>query len=446
MGVHNNVVGMIVLLAVAMAAGCSQGMEDAGRTPDSPSGSAKKQDAGTSKGTGSGTGGGMSFGNSDAGGAPMLIQTPVGADAGPGIDATFDGHVGSENACGIGMATAERTPVNMFVMFDRSNSMNDNDKWPNATAALTSFFKNPSADRLSVALRFFPHDMPAVGCTRDGCSNDAESAAVACSQPLVPIGTLTADSAPNDTQEDALVMAIANSAPGTSGIGANGGGGTPIYAALDGALRWASDYQSMHADEKTVVIFVTDGEPNGCDQDFNNISLLASNALSTSGVSTYAIGLEGSSEAQMDQLAAAGGTNNGIFIGNSANAEEELLTALTAIQGETLSCDFPMPKPIDKDMKIDPAKINVTFTPGGGMPATLRQVTDEDACKTSKAWHYDKADKPTRIVLCPAACDLVRAEPDAKVEILLGCETVCGGLDVDCGNSPPPEVPPVIID
>jgi hypothetical protein len=55
------------------------------------------------------------------------------------------------------------------------------------------------------------------------------------------------------------------------------------------------------------------------------------------------------------------------------------------------------------------------------------------------------AQDPTRIVLCPAMCDVVRADPDAKLEILLGCAT-CGGLDSDCGSSKPPDVPPVIPD
>ena len=35
----------------------------------------------------------------------------------------------------------------------------------------------------------------------------------------------------------------------------------------------------------------------------------------------------------MNQLAQAGGTMQGIYIGNSANAEQQLLAALTAIRG-----------------------------------------------------------------------------------------------------------------
>lgn len=437
---HKSALRCSISLAVCgVLLGCSTDHIGERKTPP------KHGSIGGSGGAGSTGSGGSTFDNGGAGvtAPPMMFMRDAGMhmvrDAGDP-----DAALSSDNACGVGMAMAKLTPVNMFVMFDRSNSMEDNNKWPNATAALTSFFQNPGADGLGVALRFFPHDSPAAGCTKDGCSADATGAAVACSQPLVPIGKLTKDAAPTDTQEDALIMAITNSAPGNSGTS---GGGTPIYAALDGALQWATAYQAMHTDEKTVVIFLTDGEPNGCDEDFNNISMLASTALANSGVTTYAIGLEGSNQMQMDQLAMAGGTGMGIYIGNSANAQEELLTALTAIRGETLSCDFPMPEATDDKMKIDPAKVNVTFTPSGGMAATLPQTKDDNSCGTKKGWHYDDAKTPKKIVLCPAACDLVRADPAPKLEILLGCETLCGGLDEDCGGGPPPDqVPPPIPD
>jgi hypothetical protein len=257
----------------------------------------------------------------------------------------------------------------------------------------------------------------------------------------VPIAPLTADRAPMDTQEDALVKAVANSAPG----GNSNGGGTPIYAALDGALRWATNYQTMHTDETTVVVFVTDGEPNGCDQDFTNISALAAKALMTTGVTTYAIGLKGSSTAQMDQLAQAGGTMHGIYIDTGATAEQELITALNAIRGQAIACDFPMPQPTDPTMMIDPTKVNVTFTPSGGKAGTLAQVSDQNACGTNKSWYYDLPQTPTRINLCPAACDLVRKDAKALIEFLLGCHS-CGGLDMSCGGTPPPpEVPPIVL-
>lgn len=422
-----------LLAALALGACSSDG---SGRDDSTPAGA----NGGAANGGTSGGGGGFGDIGNPALDGGMIFQPPT-MDGGAVPDGSSgDGALNEGNACGMGMAMAELTPVNMTVMFDRSGSMRDDDKWANATRALSTFFRDPGTAGLKVALRFFPHNEPAAGCNEDGCNAEA------CAEPLVPIGEILAEPAPDDAHEQALLDAIESSAPGGRGGGGGGGGGTPIYAALDGALRWATDYRAQHPDETTVVVFVTDGEPNGCDEDFDNISALAEGALASDGILTFAIGLAGSSEEQMDQLAVAGGTDAGIFISNSANAEQELLEALNRIRGQTLSCDFPMPEPADPSMPIDPAKVNVTFTSGAGAAVTLPQATSEADCGTSSAWFYDDPSAPTRITLCPAACERVRDDAAGSLQILLGCETVCGGLDVDCGGEPPPDLPPIIVE
>src|SRR6185436_14139238 len=130
-----------------------------------------------------------------------------------------------------------------------------------------------------VAFRFFGS---ADGCNRDDCDIDA------CAMPDIEVGTLTADSAPDDEQEDLLVTAIDDGGP-VSGFG------TPIYPALAGALQWATEYKDNHQDENTAVVFVTDGAPEGmCIADSDQISGLAEDAAPD--VLTYAIGLKGSNE------------------------------------------------------------------------------------------------------------------------------------------------------
>ena len=99
----------------------------------------------------------------------------------------------------------------------------------------------------------------------------------------------------------------------------------------------------------------------------------------------------------MNQFAQAGGTKKAIFIGTGASADQDLIAALNAIRGQALACDFPMPQPTDPSMSID-----------------------------------------------PTTCDLVKSDPAALLEILLGCRT-CGGLDASCGGTPPPsDVPPLL--
>ena len=341
----------------------------------------------------------------------------------------------ADSSCAQGKAPARLEPVNMFVMVDRSQSMNDDDKWLDATAALLFFFRDPKAAGMRVALRFFPHDVPITGCDATAC--DAQ----ACADPLVPLGELTADYGEADPQERALVLGIAHSNPDTG----TSDDGTPISAALDGALRWATGYKTSHPSEKTVVVFATDGQPKGCNEDFNAIAGLAATALQSTGVTTYAIGLQGSNAAQMAQLAQAGGTQQSILVDPGPNAEQELVNALNAIRGETVSCDFAMPAANDAKLTLDPTRVNVTWKPANGMPGTLSQVSAADGCGTRKSWYYDSPQAPTRIELCPAACDLVRGDSAGALEVLLGCVTACGALDHTCEGAPPPaDVPPVL--
>jgi hypothetical protein len=264
-----------------------------------------------------------------------------------------------------------------------------------------------------------------MGCSAQGCDDDEEAgldnypnATAACQQVLVDMATLLADPAPTDLHEANLVGAVQMSAPDQSQ-------GTPIYAALGGALNWATAYQALHTDQKTVVIFVTDGEANGCNTDPEDIAQLAADALATSGVTTYAIGLTGASEADMNLLAEAGGTMMSYFIDDGATASADLLAALNAIRGMALSCDFPMPTATDMGMAIDKEQINVTYTASAtGVETTLSKVLSPADCGTSVSWYFDNNDAPTRIFLCPAACDIVKADADAKLDILVGCQTI----------------------
>jgi hypothetical protein len=321
-----------------------------------------------------------------------------------------------KSACATGTANASLSGVNLYVMFDRSSSMTQkadnkgNTRWQLTSAALEAFFKSPSAGGLGLALRFFPHDLPKAGCNQQMCD------VAACQEPLVGLGQLTADAAPADAQEKALLDATVSSAPGMAGAG------TPISAALGGALDWASAQHKLTPDQNTVVVLVTDGQANGCDEDIKVISKLASDALAADGTRTYAIGLTGSNDADMNAIATAGGTEKGIFVADGADTQQQLLDALGNIRGQILDCDFPMPSP-KAGMQVDPALINVNYTPGGGTQATLPQVAGEGAC-TAGGWYYDDPVNPSRIVLCKSTCDTVTADPKAALEILLGCATI----------------------
>jgi hypothetical protein len=52
----------------------------------------------------------------------------------------------------------------------------------------------------------------------------------------------------------------------------------------------------------------------------------------------------------------------------------------------------------------------------------LPKKNDASACDpVSGGWYYDNNASPTKIILCPASCQMVQADQNGKVDILLGC-------------------------
>lgn len=355
---------------------------------------------GDGNGSSEGSGANSGSGNAGSGGSTGSLMLTTGSAGGMSTSSGFQ-------ECATSSDEATLIPVNMIIMFDRSGSMQNNNKWTDSTNALQAFIEDPGTAGLRVALRFFPTEVD--GCTGSDCDiND-------CSIPEVDSGALTSDPAPTDSQEQLLVSAINSESPD--------GFDTPISAALQGATNWASSYLATNPNERAVVILVTDGAPNGCQEGTNAIAGIAAQAYVDSGVLTYAVGLQGSNETLMNLIANQGGTNQGIFISAGANAEQELLTALQAIQGSQLACSFQMPEPAPGET-IDPGKINVEYTPANGMPQTIPQVANAGGCTAAGGWYYDNPTAPTMINLCPDTCNAVQADAmGGSIRVVVGCET-----------------------
>lgn len=440
----------------------------------------------TSLGSGGGSGrGGSSAGTAPApltGGSTATGGSAGTASVGRGgtvsidvdLDASVDSRVDEDAACGTGTASAKLKKVNMLIMYDRSWSMTQcanpeqtppinqeslacldggPNRWDLTSQALIQFFQDPAAADLHIALRFFPHDSPAAGCNgytmmggmfppfpppgaggtpgaagstgTGGAAGAAPNCDVnACAQPLVDLAPLAADPAPVDAHEGALVAAVNASAPPGPAM-PNPNPNTPTSAALAGATQWATQYQSAHPEEQTVIVLVTDGEPMGCDTNAQNIAAIAGEAFDTLGVLTYVVGLTGASETQLDQIASAGGTEEAYFVSDGSTATQDLLDALIAIRGMALSCQFPVPTATSAGMDIDPRLINVNYTSGAtGMETTFGLVGSAAECGSQLGWYYDDPAAPTQIMLCPATCETVTQDPNASLQILAGCEPV----------------------
>ena len=352
-------------LLIAWAASCGGGDEDA---------------AAAGGGSDSGEGGGFSIGGSSSSGG-------------------FE-------ACATATVEGDRIPVQMLIMFDKSGSMLEDQKWAGAKAALIAFFQDEDSAGLNIALRFFPDDEPVAGCNESACS------AAACATPLVEVGELNALPAHSDPQQQALVAAVESKAPG---------GQTPMYAALAGAEQWATAHAS--AETMTAVVLVTDGEPNGCTEDTNAIAGLASDALASDDVHSYVIGMNGADIAQLDVIASAGGTDAAFVIGNGS-VHNDLVEAFEAIGTAPISCVLPMPESSPVGQDVNPAEVNLSYTAGDGSTETLPQVMGATDCGSGEGWFYDDVTNPTTLTLCDTTCVRVQGDAGAQLQVVIGCETV----------------------
>lgn len=108
------------------------------------------------------------------------------------------------------------------------------------------------------------------------------------------------------------------------------------------------------------------------------------------------------------------------------------------VDGAAVACSFDIPATGDGGQEIDRSTVEVAYVPGD-RNATIKfdHVTQVADCATEA--FFVEGDT---VQLCPTACDAVKTDPSAQVQVLFGCD-VCAGLDADCGTSPPPELPPV---
>jgi hypothetical protein len=212
---------------------------------------------------------------------------------------------------------------------------------------------------------------------------------------------------------------------------------TPTECGLRGMLSECINYKAQ-ASEDCVAILVTDGAPSSCDINATNLINIIADGK-TKGILTFTLGLPGSNQAFLDQLAQAGGTNASIPI----SSQQAFLQALTGIRGKVSHqetthtttpvyapspCSWEIPPPKDgKD--FDRNKVNLELTPLNGTPSSFIRFDNETACgAANNGWHYDIDAKdltkdPKQVILCPATCNQVKASSGASVDIAFGCAT-----------------------
>jgi hypothetical protein len=86
------------------------------------------------------------------------------------------------------------------------------------------------------------------------------------------------------------------------------------------------------------------------------------------------------------------------------------------VQKAQLACELPFPEPPPGET-LDPNTIQLVYTNGSGQTSTFVQVAGAGACVAGAFYVEGET-----IVLCPAACDAVRADDTGKLDVTFGCD------------------------
>lgn len=307
-------------------------------------------------------------------------------------------------------AAAEGIPLDLYVMFDQSGSMitpsGGGTRLDAVRAALTDFARAPASSGIGIGIGYFGY-LPIGGTSCDPARYR---------EPAVTIGGLPGNA-------DALIRSLAQVKPV---------GETPTAAAIRGACDYASAWKNGHTDRLTVMLLITDGvpeapvtsqQPGGCNPTLED-AVTATEACNADqgGMKTYVIGV-GPSLSNLDQIAAAGGTDKAYLV-EGGDVGTKVLDALNSIRGAAqIPCEMKIPPPPD-GQTIDHTRVNIVFVDGKAETHDLLAVDGEAGCQDDDGWYYDDAAAPKTIRLCERSCSLVKGDVKGRLEVAFGCATV----------------------
>jgi hypothetical protein len=334
-------------------------------------------------------------------------------------------------------------PASLYILFDRSKSMNGfggaEKAWAPAVTALKSFVNDPESDGLGIGIQYFPNGSGA--CNGNGYKT-----------PNAAVAALPGNAA-----------AINSSLNGQSPNGT----GTPIEGALRGATQYCLSFQAANPEEQCVAVIVTDGEPewDNCEKNYDKLAAIAKDAKDK-GVITFAVGLKGANFTLLDKIAQQGGApdcddSNSRYACDVSGGADKLNVALAKIRETTVTTEThtrtypvtrtvthevtkpvtrtvtrteyrtevqktPMPCewniPESTDGSFDRDKLNVRWSVEEERNTLLRVGSKAD-CR-EQAWFYDDPSNPKRVIACDQTCDEIKADVDSTIDILLGCATI----------------------
>jgi len=413
---------LAMLLLLAAACGSSAPPGSRGSNASGEAGKASLLDAGLT--TPPDAAAVSSPGSSKGGaGTGVLVLEPSGMSA----NAVLRG------GCARASLRTQLVPSSLLFVIDRSGSMSCN---PPPLTASADCERDPqraamdkpskweiTKDALKAAMRKLP------GSTRVGLSYfSIDDSCGVSSAPKVPLAELSPEH----------VAQIGSSLDGTEP-----GGGTPLVGAT--VLAYKHLHQLALEGRSTgndFVVLLTDGQQSescgstrcqGAQQCID--LLLTEDAPKSVGpgaeIRTFVIGAPGSEPARsmLSQLAIVGQTARPdcdpaaqdchFDMTKQSDFSSALSAALAAIGGETSRCELPLPAPDDDAGQLDLTRLNVVLTPSNAKAQVIPQDERKDCNGGANGWQSDAARGSLR--LCGDACKKVREQPDARLDVVLGC-------------------------
>lgn len=374
------------------------------------------------KGSGGSSGSGASGGSSGVGGGVTGGSSGTigtGGSGNIGVDAGNDSGVDPDAACQTVSAKASKPAVDIIWIVDNSCSMSD-DIAKVRSNINTSFVPTISASIIDWRVIFI--------------SARGNSSQQVCVDPPLA-GPNCADNPPKFHQLNCTVGSNDSLTIARNSYGA------PGFVCAAGTIPWNTH---LRFDATKVFVEVTDDEAGpppffldalafdgwavGQAQPAGQFGTQAArkyifhgiigmdpnnpNAACTSATNTaVAPGLEYQKLAQV-----TGGTVRSICEDDWSN----IFTTIAAGIVSKLSCEYAVPPPPNGGA-IDPNKVNVSFTPGGGSPEDIYQDNNAGCDQGANGWQWDAS--KTKILLCGDACTKVKNDENGQIDIVFGCET-----------------------
>ncbi len=411
-----------------------------------------------SSGSNASTGGGDDGGGSGSGGKDGSTgggDALIGADV-VSVDAPFSADAG----CATGNYQADFLPAAILVVLDGSGTMAGT-KWSNAQQAIVNAIDENAFDSAYLGLLVYPTSLvPGPACVF--------GIQVACgvsglAQVPLQLAGMNKSSDPTGVRHDIYQELVAKTPA------AGPGNGNPTYSALQSGIGILQGWPKMG---KRILFYITDGgascasvssptrpgytDGNGCpdweyptsiatlvqtaNQDpnapVNTIFVGVPGADTTSGVNNppYSVRLALSAEAWAGSPQTCDPNCNGKTFSQSGGdpsmpchfdmtvnySATILASAINQIRGSLLGCVFDVPQP--DGGTVDPSKINVEYTSNGMTTELAKRASSSDMCTTGNGcWDYNSSGQ---IVLIGPACTRVMGDPNADVQIVVGCQTI----------------------